>query len=793
MLTRAVGIVALTALMAAALWVALPGSTVEAQATPGAEIRLAARDFGNGSVSVGLQHRRAGTWRSVTPTRHILPASAGFNHWYTTSATEIAVVQASVEIGLRNRAWTAVDGPDQFTVTIGGTRYIARCGRLNLKLQEDGLELRTGSRNCDEVIVVEPGGLANPTDVGMQVLRVAARRLPTGGIELGIQRLVGGQWEALRQPIRPVLTGLSRSAWRFTSSLQLPTLPAHVFGDLRRGVSITTRDSEFDLEVDGRVYRSRCGVLELGILTEHILVDTATDGCHGSAPLLTICPTSDCDVQQNAAYAWESRQVGESLDQIEVTRSEAQTVVNAIFADFFPRSRAPTVSFSGEQSHGHAGGSEIVLGTSVRNLGAVVHELAHSLVDRANVRDAGHGGAFTAMLLYLWERYFPIADVHAARDDAERRGIEVALRPPIQTRFSEARQAIGELFCDQELVRNEPDLCDAASGGMARSHDGEIAGLYTGWGGNDQVQWYAFSELDNGDVSSYLDVTSEERHTNQPVARLIVSCRPDEGLSVTIRWRHTDRLSGSVDYRIDDAPWSDARWQVSQWTEGAGHRVHNAVSFLRQLHWHASGNSTLQVRDSLGGSFRFASFQLTDVFETPVQRNLLRCGLESTSLSAESPILDWGNYGDDFWWGVDEEEQPLKSFVVRNTNISGSSGEVRLSVQCEDGGLELDLYWEVAHDLDWTVSWRVSNGAVQTGEWLSGTGTWTDNDIDYRWTGLKDAGDLISQMAWAAQSGGSFTVEAHVRNDPNRRFTATFDLDGLFDTPVQPNLARCGR
>lgn len=296
MFVRAVGIVALTALMAAALWVALPGSTVEAQATPGAEIRLAARDFGNGSVSVGLQHRRAGAWRSVTPTRHILPASAGFNHWYTTSATEIEVVQASVEIGLRNRAWTVVDGPDQFTVTVGGTRYTARCGRLNLKLQEDGLELQTGSPNCEEVIVVEPAELAAPTDVGMQVLRVAARRLSTGGIELGIQRLVSGRWEALRQPIRPVLTGLSRNTWRFTSSLQLPTLPAHVFGDLRRGVSITTRDSEFDLEVEGRVYRSRCGVLELGILTEHILVDTASDGCHGSAPLLTICPTSDCDV-----------------------------------------------------------------------------------------------------------------------------------------------------------------------------------------------------------------------------------------------------------------------------------------------------------------------------------------------------------------------------------------------------------------------------------------------------------------------------------------------------------------
>ena len=64
---------------------------------------------------------------------------------------------------------------------------------------------------------------------------------------------------------------------------------------------------------------------------------------------------------------------------------------------------------------------------------------------------------------------------------------------------------------------------------------------------------------------------------------------------------------------------------------------------------------------------------------------------------------------------------------------------------------------------------------------------------EHKWTGREDARDLIAQLAWAAQTGGRFTVEAHERRNPNRSYTATFDLDGLFDTPVQPNLARCGR
>ncbi len=793
MFVRAVGIVALTALMAAALWVALRGSTVEAQATPGAEIRLAARDFGNGSVSVGLQHRRAGAWRSVTPTRHILPASAGFNHWYTTSATEIEVVQASVEIGLRNRAWTAVDGPDQFTVTIGGKRYIARCGRLNLKLQEDGLELRTGSRNCEEVIVVEPTGLAAPTDVGMQVLRVAARRLSTGGIELGIQRLAGGRWEALRQPIRPVLTGLSRNTWRFTSSLELPTLPAHVFGDLRRGVSIATRDGDFDIEVDGRAYRTRCGTLDLHVLAEHILVDTGAEGCHESAPLLTICPTSDCDVQQNAAYAWESRQIGASLDQIEVTRSEAQTVVNAIFSDFFPRSRAPTVSFGSEQSHGHAGGSEIVLGTSVRNLGAVVHELAHSLVVRANVRDVGHGGAFTAMLLYLWERYFPIADVQAARDDADRHGIEVALRPPIQTRFSEARRVIGELFCDR--IDTSPELCAAATGAMTQLPDAVFSGKYVG-GGSLPNGWYGAGERAGVGFRSYLAVESNEPITGPSRARLSVECNTDDELEVDVWWRQAEELPSVLQYRFGDAEWIEDRWYTMSggtWSDDswALHRAPDARKFLQAALWHTRNGEPFTVRYVMDGRFLTASFGTDGMFDTPVQPNLVQCGESDVAVVSDDPVIDWGRFGDNLFWGVDEDELPLKSYVATDALIVQTGTTVRLSLQCEMGQLEVDLYWEVDSDLDWTILYLINDGVVQTEEWSSGWGRW--GETEYKWTGREEAADLVAALAWAAQTDGTLTVQSHARDDTNSHYTATFDLDGLFETPVQPNLARCGR
>ena len=781
----------LLAVVAAAVESTLPGSRLTAQEPTGATVRLGARAIGTGSIAVGLQYRANDGWRFLTPTRNILPRSASTDRWHTTSAVEVDVVQAKVEIGLLNRRWSADAGPEQFTVAFGDARYRARCGRLILSLKESGLEMQTGSRDCEDIITVEPPELADPTGVGAQVLRVAARRLSAGGIELGAQRLVDGQWEALRQPDRPVLTELSRSVWRYTSALQLPALPGHVFGELRHGASITTRDGEFEFEVDGRLYRTRCGVLDLDILAEHILVDTATQWCHGSDPLLTICPTSDCDVQQNAAYGWESRQVGLSLDQVDVSRSEAQAVTNALFADYLPRARPPTVSFSNEQSHGHAGRSEIVLGTDVRTLGAVVHEVAHAIVNHAWVRDPGHGGAFTAMLLSLWERYFPIVDVDAARDDADRHGIEIASSPPVRASTSDARGLIGRLFCDQTQGNRWSSLCRAVSGEMSEQADAELTGMYIGWGANGRISWYAVAESERGGVQSFLTVASDEEHDGQPIGRLMMYCSPDQDLSIAIQWLHAARISANVTYRFDSGKWVGERWVVQQRSDGPAHLVPAADSFSQLLHWRASVHTVWQVRDALGGLFRSASFDLTGAFRTPVQANLAQCGMNNVAGEPGAPVIDNGSLGDDLFWGVDEDEQPPQTYVVKDTNISGSSQQARLSVKCGDGGLAIDVYWEVDRDLDWTILYRIGNGQTQSEDWRSGWGSW--GDTEYKWTGRDDARNLISQMAWAAQSGATFTVQAHESGNPARTYTATFDLDGLFDTPVQPNIARCGR
>ncbi|MCY3569544.1 MAG: hypothetical protein OXH38_13020 [Chloroflexi bacterium] len=773
-------------------WVTV--SRTQAQEPVGAEVRLAAQEDRSGSTSVGLQYRVSGKWRFLAPTRNVLPAAAIFDRWYTSSGIEVEVTQARAEIGVRNQIWSSMSGPEQFTITIGDTRYVARCGLLTLSLLSDGLEVQTGTRDCQDTVTVEPPELADPTGVGPQVLRIAARRLLSGGIEMGLQRLVDGQWEALRQPELPVLAGFSGAAWRFTSAVQLPRLSGHVSGELRRGATITTRDGELDLEVDGRAYRTHCGVLELDILTEHVLAYTRDEGCQQRVPLLTICPTSNCDVQQNAAYAWESRQIGSTLDSIELTLPQARAVVNALFDDYFPPFNPPRVSFSDEQEHGHGSRNEVVLGTRTRNLGAAVHELAHALVDRSNVRDAGHGGAFIAMLLDVWERYFPIVDIDAARDDARRSGLEVASTPPARAVRNEAVDTLSALLCSPRLFSIE--LCFASLGVMPSATEESLSGRYVGFGGAvAEGFWWSAQEDEDGRFRTHLSMDSLEALHGHSVARLSIECNVDNVLEVDVWWRGVRQIPASFTYRFGDGGGTTASWRQLTGTWGndswAIHRAPDAASFLYLLSWQARFVLPLVVEYEQFGANHQATFDIYRLFDTPAQRNLERCGSEVVATNAEGLVIDFGSAGDDFWWGVDEDDNPPTTWVVKQTNIIDSERKARLRIVCEDGDLKLGLYWEVDRDLDWTVRYLFSDSESRDEEWVSGWSTW--GETEYKWTGSESAARLIAELAWAAQTERWFAARVWERDDTTRSYAAIWNLDGLFATPVQPNLARCSR
>ena len=624
MTNRILGVLVLVVLLTA-VWLTLPVRTTSAQDASGADVRMAARANADGSISVGLQYQLDGRWRPVQPTRNVLPATAGLGRWHVTNAADIEVAQAQVQIGVLNRDWSHENGPDQFTVAVGDTRFRARCGRLNLQLTADGLTMRSGTRNCEDSVIFAEQQLANPVDVGLIPVRIASRRV-ANGIEMGIQRLRGDQWEAIHQPSNPLLSDLSQGRWRFTEAFDLPVQPAFVSAQLRRGATFTTRDGEFDIEVDGRTYRTRCGTLDLDILTKNILLDTLAAGCNEAVSLLTICPTSDCDEQQNQAYAWESRQIGSTLDRIELTLPQARDVVNALFADYFPRLSPPQVTFSDEQGHGHASRDAIVLGTKTRNLGSLLHELAHTFVRRASSRANGHNGVFTAMLLDIWARYFPIADVNLARADARRHGIEVASKPPVQAANGHAIETLNELLCGPRPI--SAALCLSHTGAMFGVAGESIAGLYVGSGGHgDNLSWFAYIEDTNRTFKSY--VVKQTPLSSHPAQQLKLQIECSGHLEVQLWWSDISSLPTDLEWRLGDGEWRRERWITGSGTWGDGftsyHEAPDPVGMVTALMLADTAEQDVAFRFTSSSRIYTAAFDLAGVFETPVQRNLLQC------------------------------------------------------------------------------------------------------------------------------------------------------------------------
>lgn len=769
----------------------------------GVDVRLAARANADGSVTVGLQYQLDYAWSNTdAPERRTLPGDTPIGVWRASSAVTVPVRQAQVQISTTRSRWSDRDGPVQFVVAVDNARATTYCGDLALRLGADRLEIEALRADCSRRVSLGVHSLQYPRERGSQALRILARHMTDGGVELALQRRVGGAWEAMRQPARAIVPELvSPGQWFFTSSIALPAPRPTVDGELRRGVTIGTANHEFELTVDGVRLTSRCGFLRFSSFADTILVDTYDDACVGEVALATLCDqytrAADCDLQQNRAYEWETRQPGVMVaSRVALSRVEAQEVVDAIWSDYLPRRRAPQVRFTTDQRHGHfqSGTQRIVLGTDTQNLAAVIHELGHALVDAARVRgDPGHGGWFTAMLLQLWDRHLPLVDVDAARADAAWIGLAIAERAPLRAVSARAHRELRALLCDDLVADTE--LCGAFAGEALRLPAGGSVGSYVGYGSRgDDLWWGTSTEENGGNTRSYLAKESQESSHEKSIARLSIECNASEELEVDIWWRGNRTLPSELAHRFGVRPWQTDRWRTitggrwgdDRWTI---HRAIDASALLHEMLWHANSDLPLSVRYEYDGQRHVASFNLKGVFHTPVQGNLVTCGGRSVG-DPDAQVIDRGNFGSSFWWSAYEDDGgEIRTSVVQET--SAGSRIVRMQIECEDGELAADFWWAVESELDWTVRYRLNGGPVSTVEWTSGSGTWGDRPFMVVWP--EHAEPFIAELAWAAQDGGELVIETYARDGSSQRYTATFDLDGLFDTPVQRNLARCGR
>ncbi len=773
----------------------------DAQPKPtGVEVRLAGRLHEDGRIEVALQYWSNGRWsRGIFPTRRYLPVDAGDDRWLTSAPVQVTIRQSIVRFGVEHPRWDGANGPGDFELRVDGQRYRSNCGRLTLRLNKEKLALQTLDDSCVVETDLAENRLSLPLGQGRQDVRVAARR-SAGGMELAVQHRADGGWSDRLIPNGASLPrNMTVDRWYYTFSVVLPApLPA-VSGPLHRDASLTVVDGQFQIEVDDRRYRSNCGVVSLRSYDDAVLVDTVDSQCVSAEALATICGpdvrSSACDIQRNHAYAWERTWLQlDGGDGITLLTWEAQDVVDAVYSDYFPVGpNPPRVVRSGEGSTHYDGmRHRIYLADWAMTLDAVLHETAHALLQSASVDDPGHGGRYIALLLSLWERYLPIIDVDAAREEARADGLQVADSVQPLPRRAQGVSPLRDLLCVYPVKSDR--LCRAYTGEL---DSGPTESIGNRFGGRlSSLWWISATDDATGAVSTTLVRESTERSDAESVARLSISCEADDQLEVAVWWRDVSPVPAALSYRLGLGAWIETRWQTGNGTWGDDewglHYAHDAAAFLQTMNWQAASAEALHLQFRRDRRVHAATFDLRGLFETPVQSNLAQCGAARSLGDPDLPILDTGRYSDDLWWAASEDDEGVRTFVVQQTRIANGTDRIaRLQVNCTEGEIEASFWWMVVYELDRTVTYRISGGSLTTSEWISSTGTWGGQEFMVVWP--EDSRAFVAELAWAAQAGGSLGIRAHERNNPNRRYTATFDLNGLFDTPVQPNLARCGR
>ena len=132
----------------------------------------------------------------------------------------------------------------------------------------------------------------------------------------------------------------------------------------------------------------------------------------------------------------------------------------------------------------------------------------------------------------------------------------------------------------------------------------------------------------------------------------------------------------------------------------------------------------------------------------------------------------------------------LWSQVHRESNVDEYLDlTARLHIVCGNE-LSVRVYWEIDPGFS-NLQWRIGDGEFARLTYTTGSGWRAFGGVrrEYQIAFVRNSADLFKEMVVAASAGQDVTFRIRSGVDVH---TSTFSLDGLFDTPLQPNLVRCG-
>ena len=307
-----------------------------------------------------------------------------------------------------------------------------------------------------------------------------------------------------------------------------------------------------------------------------------------------------------------------------------------------------------------------------------------------------------------------------------------------------------------------------------------------GWSGHVR---YSSNLEDDGTVSSrtVTEPTSGGEHRGADYAgALNIHCNNSQHLGINIESLPPQKAKEfSVTLTIDDEELPAQNWGVGThyWSDDEGVSWMSAPDH-RSLYRLLRNASTLSVE--IKGIKGTRSWDLSRTFTTPAQNNLDECGNYVEGVSRE-PVWDYVpfvNVSETTESGIEygayvQDDGNVRSYLVSDQE-SADGTSFRFTVDCGGGG-HIGVNFNSPPRLDVesvNVSASIDGAAATTIRW--GYHQWDNGQTLY----AKNSHTLVE----ALRNASSITLELEEHNfEP-----ITFDLTGMFDTPVQENIDNCG-
>ena len=767
----------------------------DAEAGPaGAEVRLGARVSDDGAIRIGLQWREEGRWRGVTPRLSVIPGDAEVGRWYVSSSVSVPVRRVEVEVRVEDEEWIWEYSPGVLIVAVGEREWRDECGHLRLRL--DGSTLGVNARkDCEEwsyePIATDIG--AEPNGETAQLVRVLAQQRTEGGVDLGLQRLIDGEWQAMEPSSPTSLTLDSSGRWAFTESFALPLSPPIVAGELRPGATISTDLGRLQVEVDGEVKQARCDWLAVITSIRSVQIRSATEDCQEVEPLFSVCAAeslSHCDHQQFQTYHWESAH--DYPAWISLSQEDIPRIVEAVFLDFVTDLGVPEVIVSDWQGASYGSKNTIAILPEHRLLDVVLHETTHAIVDALGFRHVGHGPIYAATYVEVLGRYAPLVDTRVMRASAERMGVSIADRGarPVS---DDGIEVVREIVCG--LGEPGQAMCDAFRDRATFIVDAEVEQQKLGGGWTGDIAWGNVIQ-DDGRLWTSVTAFALIGGQSEAEARLQVVCDAGTKWIVRLWWPQEAALAEAVEYRAGSQKWSQDYWslRLRVW-EGSDPQYLAArvpATILSGMFWASSAGQPWLIRVADDERTYDVAFDLAGMFNTPVQADLAACGLHQPAGDPNAPILAQGEVNERLrYQAFVTDDDILLTHVVLESPIAELPDSVALlNIRCHEDDLSVQVWWQIDRNLSSSVQLQFGDHDPVRESWRHHKGTFRIQGVE---TTLRsqpaEAEALLKDLTWASAFGAAFTVQARSGGET---YTAGFGLEGLFGTPVQGNLAACG-